>query len=125
MLLLPEPEEALNEGAALLEARKDFDVDRDTEIQVEAGIPPTALNHEAPLWFGLKAAEGLARDGHLRGGANAAVLCSMAWLFWRLATLPEVTRASLPPAPDFLMGDWVRCFDAAAANFGCSWGHYR
>lgn len=75
------------------------------------------------LQTSLSLADGLARDGHLRGGANASTLFSLAWLHWHLAALPEATRTELVgDSICFLNGDWVRIFDAAVDNFGCHWG---
>mmetsp|Transcript_118276 Transcript_118276/g.334265 ORF Transcript_118276/g.334265 Transcript_118276/m.334265 type:complete len:374 (+) Transcript_118276:43-1164(+) len=81
------------------------------------------------LGSALRAADGLALDGHLHGGANAAVCCSMAWLFWRVGRLPDEQRAALLEgghrsggAMDFLEGKWASCFQAAINNFGCHWG---
>lgn len=152
MLSLPDPMEALHEAAALHEdaarmgvrlpapvhlrlldaAMKAYDAGLPSEgaagdasgpeVPVASSVAPAVAEVEV-LAVALKAADALARDGHLRGGANAATLCSLSWLFWRLASLPEACRAQLPAAPDFKGRDWVRCFEAAAANFGCHWGH--
>lgn len=76
----------------------------------------------------LRAADGLARDGHLRGGGSAASFCSLAWFFWHLARLPDAARLSLLAdaepygATAVLEGKWVRALEAALDNFGCHWG---
>lgn len=106
-----------------LPAGEDAAEDAAAEASAEAGASLAPAKEIGYLAMGLKAAQGLARDGHLRGGANAAVLCSMSWLFWRVAASPEAARAPLPPRPSFCAGDWRRCFDAAATNFGCHWCH--
>jgi len=87
--------------------------------------PEGALVH---LQLACRVAGSLARDGHLHGGANASTLCSLAWIFWHLAAVPEPSRASLLASTDtsgamtFLGGDWARALEAAVENFGCHWG---
>merc|ERR1712050_742365 len=80
------------------------------------------------LRVGLEVVSRLASEGHLLGGANAATLCSVAWLFWHIASpiLDEDKRTSLlaaaGPGVNFLDGDWQRALQLAADNFGCHWG---
>merc|ERR1711874_914508 len=80
------------------------------------------------LRTGLRILDGLGYDGHLYGGASAGTFCSVAWLFWHLAALPESTRASMfaDAGPQgsgiFLEGSWVRAAQAAIDGFGCEWG---
>lgn len=96
-----------------------------TEVESAEDAPPGAGNRAAlaHLQAGLRLADSLARDGHLRGGANASTLCSLAWLHWHLATLPEAARTELVgESACFLDGDWTRILDAAVDNFGCHWG---
>mmetsp|Transcript_25043 Transcript_25043/g.70590 ORF Transcript_25043/g.70590 Transcript_25043/m.70590 type:complete len:424 (-) Transcript_25043:22-1293(-) len=90
-----------------------------------AGVPDGAVAH---LQTALRVADNLARDGYLRGGANAATLCSLSSLFWHLAALPGPASAQLRSsarpggATAFLGGDWARLLEAATENFGCHWG---
>lgn len=77
----------------------------------------------------LRVADSLVADGHVRGGGNAATLCSLAWLFWHLEALPPTTRAacfvkvgSSTELAGLLGGSWARVLEAAIENFGCHWG---
>jgi len=82
----------------------------------------------APLLGALRAADGLARDGHLNGGGSAASLCALSWLFWHLARLPEASRLAVlaQGAPRGALsvaeGKWTVALEAALDSFGCHWG---
>lgn len=80
--------------------------------------------HELKL--ALAASGNLERDGHLRGGANAATLCALSWLHWHIAALPTEPRASLGEVETegtaMFAGSWARMLEAAIENFGCHWG---
>mmetsp|Transcript_93348 Transcript_93348/g.179510 ORF Transcript_93348/g.179510 Transcript_93348/m.179510 type:complete len:389 (+) Transcript_93348:12-1178(+) len=88
-------------------------------------LDDAAVEH---LRSALTAADGLARDGHLFGGASAASLCSLAWLHWHLAAVPVPVRTELVSGADpqgaasWLGGDWERTLEVAVENFGCHWG---
>lgn len=85
----------------------------------------TAATH---IRVAVRVADALAQQGHLRGGASAAMYCSLAWLHRLLAALPDGARASALEgrsqggALDFLGGNWVRLMEAAMDHFGCNWG---
>merc|ERR1711862_504296 len=76
------------------EGAEGSDADANPETTV---VPESVLE---PLQIGLRIADRLAGDGHLRGGASAATLCSLAWLFWHIAALPTAVRASLLSSGD-------------------------
>jgi len=103
-------DECLKSLEALAEAETDAEKDPEAEQ-----VPDAALDL---LRSGLKVADGLAGDGYLRGGANAATLCSVAWLFRHLSVLPEATRSSLLAGGDVwgaasLGGDWSKILESA------------
>lgn len=69
-------------------------------------------------------ADGLAVDGYLRGGASAALHCSVAWLFWHLSALPDATRSALLEgaaawgAVSHLGASWSKTLEAGCDHFG-------
>jgi len=80
---------------------------------------------EAELQRAVRVADGLARDGHLRGRASTASFCSLSWLFWHLSLLPAASRQMVLQDSDqgavlFLQGDWVEALWAAMENSGCA-----
>lgn len=81
----------------------------------------------APLRGALRAADGLTLDGHLRGGANAATLCSLSWLLWHLERLPEAHREAVKVSSEergalAAFSTWQQALRSALDNFGCHWG---
>lgn len=92
-----------------------------------AGAPPSPEGI-ALLKAALQAAEGLARDGHLLGGASAASGCSVAWLCLHLGRLTDAARrevfdgaecAAVMPELD---AGWQHSLRMASEDFGCHWG---
>lgn len=116
----------LNEGLRSFEAL----LPQGRQDPEAAGCSSIAVGEEgmAALHAALAAADGLARDGHLRGGASAASMCSLAWLFWHLERLSEAAKnnvfatSAFDPGITFQDSDWRRALRAAIENFGCHWG---
>eukprot|EP00928_Gymnodinium_smaydae_P032699 TRINITY_DN23612_c0_g1_i1.p1 TRINITY_DN23612_c0_g1~~TRINITY_DN23612_c0_g1_i1.p1 ORF type:complete len:414 (-),score=97.42 TRINITY_DN23612_c0_g1_i1:50-1219(-) len=97
----------------------------DAEAPSEEGEAPTA---GANLVAAARVAAAMSRDGHLHGGAAANVLCSLAWLSWRVGALSEAARAQLVEetgvagALALREGRPAALLEEAVANFGCHWG---
>lgn len=67
-------------------------------------------------------ADALAQDGHVRGGASAATLCSLSWLFWHLSAISSELRQEVMSdchAWSISCSDWTwsKTLEAACANF--------
>jgi hypothetical protein len=67
-------------------------------------------------------ADALAQDGHVRGGASAATLCSLSWLFWHLSAISSELRQEVVSdchAWSISCSDWTlsKTLEAACANF--------
>eukprot|EP00435_Cladocopium_sp_Y103_P024133 s1601_g5.t3 len=67
-------------------------------------------------------ADALAQDGHVRGGASAATLCSLSWLFWHLSAISAELRQEVLSdchAWSISCSDWTwsNTLEAACANF--------
>ena len=84
----------------------------------EVSAPEVNETYLAHLRNASSLADQLAQEGYVRAGANAASLCSIAWLSWHLNRLPEGTFEG-----NWSGFHWSAMLEAACESFNTQVGH--